>query len=110
MRGGGGGKGGGRCRGSGVGCGEGECGGAGGERRKRGTPGHLSLSTLRARRTDSHVPSVTHRRSTQFRDRPLNSSLPNAPYVHCKSHNINLVVTESCKNIRQVRNLMASVG
>jgi hypothetical protein len=56
------------------------------------------------------VPSVTHRRSTQFRDRPLNSSLPNAPYVHCKSHNINLVVTESCKNIRQVRNLMASVG
>ncbi|CAG2217955.1 unnamed protein product [Mytilus edulis] len=36
--------------------------------------------------------------------------LSNAPYVHCKSHNLNLVVTDSCKNVRQVRNLMASVG
>ena len=35
---------------------------------------------------------------------------PNAPSVHCKSHNLNLVVTESCKNIRQVRNLIAFVG
>jgi len=35
---------------------------------------------------------------------------PNAPYVHCKSHNLNLVVTESCKINRQVRNLMAFIG
>ena len=33
----------------------GGCGEAGGGRRTRGTPGHLSLSTLWARRTDYHV-------------------------------------------------------
>ena len=53
--------------------------GEGGGRRTRGTPRHLSLSTLRARRTDSHVLSVAHRRSTRSRDRPLNSSLPPPP-------------------------------
>ncbi|VDI17171.1 Hypothetical predicted protein [Mytilus galloprovincialis] len=40
----------------------------------------------------------------------IKEQCPNAPYVHCKSHNLNLVVTDSCKNVRQVRNLMASVG
>jgi hypothetical protein len=71
----------------GSGCGGGGGGGGGGlrevgeggGRRTRGTPRHLSLSTLRARRTDSHVLSVTHRRSTRSRDRPLNSSLPPPP-------------------------------
>ncbi|CAG2212069.1 unnamed protein product [Mytilus edulis] len=40
----------------------------------------------------------------------IKEQCPNAPYVHCKSHNLNLVVTDSCKNVRQVRNLIASVG
>ncbi|CAG2255405.1 unnamed protein product [Mytilus edulis] len=35
---------------------------------------------------------------------------PDAPFVHCKSHNLNLVVTQSCKDVRQIRNLMSSVG
>ena len=34
---------------------------------------------------------------------------PNAPYVHCKSHILNFDETESCNNIRQVRNLLATV-
>ena len=46
------------------GVGEGGKAGAGGGRKTRGTPRHLSLSMLRARRTDSHVPSVAHRRSS----------------------------------------------
>ncbi|VDI56575.1 Hypothetical predicted protein [Mytilus galloprovincialis] len=34
---------------------------------------------------------------------------PRASYVHCRSHNLNLVITQSCKSVNPIRNLFDSV-
>ena len=35
---------------------------------------------------------------------------PRATYVHCRSHQLNLVLVNSCQKVPAVRNLMDSVG
>lgn len=34
---------------------------------------------------------------------------PKAVYVHCRSHNLNLVVTHSCKTVHPIRNIIDNV-
>lgn len=40
----------------------------------------------------------------------IREQCPNPLFVHCKSHNLNLIVTQSCKDVRQIRNLMSTIG
>ncbi len=35
---------------------------------------------------------------------------PRAMYVHCRAHNLNLVVSSSCKQVPEIRNLFDSLG
>ena len=35
---------------------------------------------------------------------------PRALYVHCRAHNLNLVVCSSCKQVPEIRNLFDSLG
>ena len=40
----------------------------------------------------------------------IREKCPNATYVHCRSHVLNLAIASGCKNVPSVRNLFDSVG
>ncbi|VDI15927.1 Hypothetical predicted protein [Mytilus galloprovincialis] len=67
----------------------------------------LPLQKLRGQGYDGASVMSGHVSGVQQR---IREQCPDAPFVHCKSHNLNLVVTQSCKDVRQIRNLMSSVG
>ncbi|CAG2239536.1 unnamed protein product [Mytilus edulis] len=67
----------------------------------------LPLQKLRGQGYDGASVMSGHVSSVQQR---IREQCPDAAFVHCKSHNLNLVVTQSCKDVRQIRNLMSSVG
>ncbi|VDI00342.1 Hypothetical predicted protein [Mytilus galloprovincialis] len=66
-----------------------------------------SLQKLRGQEYDGASVMSGHVSGVQQR---IREQCPDAPFVHCKSHNRNLVVTQSCKDVRQIRPLMSSVG
>lgn len=66
----------------------------------------LDISKLRGQGYDGASVMSGHVNGVQTR---IRNTCPRAYYVHCRSHNLNLVVTQSCKSVNPIRNIMDNV-
>lgn len=55
------------------------------------------LQKLRGQGYDAASVMIGHVSGVQQR---IREQCPNPLFVHCKSHNLNLIVTQSCKDVR----------
>ncbi|VDI15621.1 Hypothetical predicted protein [Mytilus galloprovincialis] len=67
---------------------------------------HLDIAKLRGQGYDGASVMSGHVQGIQARVKEV---CPRASYVHCRSHNLNLVITQSCKSVNPIRNLFDSV-
>ncbi|CAG2222785.1 unnamed protein product [Mytilus edulis] len=66
----------------------------------------LEIEKLRGQGYDGASVMSGHVNGVQTR---IRRTSPRAYYVHCRSHNLNLVVTQSCKVVHPIRNIMDNV-
>ncbi|XP_071176558.1 zinc finger MYM-type protein 1-like [Mytilus edulis] len=67
---------------------------------------HLDIAKLRGQGYDGASVMSGRVQGVQARVKEV---CPRASYVHCRSHNLNLVITQSCKSVNPIRNLFDSV-